>query len=100
MKATVTSKGQVTIPLPIRRRLALHKGTVLEFDEEADDLRVSKCADPDRMRSVIRHRGEGAGPQERRGMDGHAARAGATAAAQAAAMITACFPRLQVLVPA
>lgn len=53
MKATVTSKGQVTIPLPIRRRLALHKGTVLEFDEEADHLRATKCADPDRMRSVI-----------------------------------------------
>lgn len=53
MKATVTSKGQITIPLPIRRRLKLHKGTVLEFDEQADHLRATKAADGRRMRSVV-----------------------------------------------
>lgn len=53
MKATVTSKGQVTIPLPIRRKLALHKGTVLEFDEHADHLSATRCADLERMQSVI-----------------------------------------------
>jgi AbrB family looped-hinge helix DNA binding protein len=53
MKATVTSKGQITIPLPIRRRLQLHKGTVLEFDEDAECLKATKCVDADRMRSVI-----------------------------------------------
>jgi AbrB family looped-hinge helix DNA binding protein len=53
MKATVTSKGQITIPLPIRRRLKLEKGTVLEFDEKADHLEARKCADRERMRSVI-----------------------------------------------
>jgi len=53
MKATITSKGQITIPQPIRRKLKLHAGTVLEFDEVADHLRATKCADPARMRSII-----------------------------------------------
>ena len=53
MKATVTSKGQITIPLPIRRKLKLHRGTVLEFDEQADCLKATKAVDPERMRSVI-----------------------------------------------
>lgn len=53
MKATVTSKGQITIPLRIRRKLDLRKGTVLEFDEDAEWLKATKCVDPDRMRAVI-----------------------------------------------
>jgi AbrB family looped-hinge helix DNA binding protein len=53
MKATVTSKGQITIPLAIRRKLKLHTGTVLEFDEQAHCLKATKAIDPDRMRSVI-----------------------------------------------
>ncbi|MEO8197253.1 MAG: AbrB/MazE/SpoVT family DNA-binding domain-containing protein [Thermoanaerobaculia bacterium] len=35
MKATVTSKGQITIPAPLRRRFGLRAGTVLDFDENA-----------------------------------------------------------------
>ena len=53
MKATVTSKGQITIPLAIRRKLELRRGTVLEFDERADHLKATKCVDVARMRSVI-----------------------------------------------
>jgi AbrB family looped-hinge helix DNA binding protein len=53
MKATVTSKGQITIPLAIRRRLKLNTGTILEFDEAADYLKAVKCVDPERMRSAI-----------------------------------------------
>lgn len=53
MKATVTSKGQITIPLAVRRRLKLHQGTVLEFDETADHLKATKCADAERMHRVI-----------------------------------------------
>jgi AbrB family looped-hinge helix DNA binding protein len=53
MKATVTSKGQITIPLAIRRKLALHRGTVLEFDEGADHLKAAKSIDVGRMRAVI-----------------------------------------------
>ena len=53
MKATVTSKGQITIPLLIRRKLRLRTGTVLEFDEQADHLKARKAVDPERMRSAI-----------------------------------------------
>jgi bifunctional DNA-binding transcriptional regulator/antitoxin component of YhaV-PrlF toxin-antitoxin module len=53
MKATVTSKGQITIPLPIRRKLKLYTGPVLQFDEEAGCLRATKAADPERMRAII-----------------------------------------------
>ena len=49
----MTSKGQITIPFAIRRRLKLHRGTVLEFDERADHLKATKCVDVARMRSVI-----------------------------------------------
>lgn len=52
MKATVTSKGKVTIPAQIRRRLRIRTGTVLDFDEDADHLKAVKAADPERMRSV------------------------------------------------
>lgn len=53
VKATMTSKGQITIPLAIRRKLNLRAGTVLDFDEQADHLRALKCVDADRMRSAI-----------------------------------------------
>lgn len=42
MKATLTSKGQITIPAGIRKRLRLMPGDVLEFDEEAPFLKASK----------------------------------------------------------
>lgn len=32
IKATITSKGQVTIPLEVRKRLGLHQGDQIEFD--------------------------------------------------------------------
>ena len=32
IKATITSKGQVTIPLEVRKRLGLHQGDQVEFD--------------------------------------------------------------------
>ena len=38
MKATVTSKGQITIPQAIRQKLKLQPGTVLEFDEQVADI--------------------------------------------------------------
>lgn len=53
VKATVTSKGQITIPQAIRRKLGLQPGTVLDFDERADYLRANKRVDPARMRSVV-----------------------------------------------
>jgi AbrB family looped-hinge helix DNA binding protein len=45
MKATLTSKGQITIPLKIRQRLGLKPGHQLEFDETAPFLKAVKVVD-------------------------------------------------------
>ena len=45
MKATLTSKGQITIPLKIRERLGLKPGQQLEFDENAPFLKAVKVVD-------------------------------------------------------
>ncbi len=42
MKATLTSKGQITIPVDIRKRLHLKPGDILEFDEKAPFLKATK----------------------------------------------------------
>ena len=42
MKATLTSKWQITIPLPIRLKLHLKAGDTLDFDESAPFLKASK----------------------------------------------------------
>jgi AbrB family looped-hinge helix DNA binding protein len=47
MKATLTSKGQVTIPISIRNRLRLKAGDVLEFDESAPFLKATKTVPPE-----------------------------------------------------
>jgi antitoxin PrlF len=39
-KATVTGKGQVTLPQRIRERLGIETGDKLLFDIEGDELRV------------------------------------------------------------
>ena len=47
MHATVTSKGQVTIPKPIRDRLQLEPGDKIDFTlDEAGDLRVTPVTVP------------------------------------------------------
>jgi AbrB family looped-hinge helix DNA binding protein len=53
MKDAVTSKGQITIPQAIRKKLDLQPGTVLDFDDRADHLKATKRVDPARMRSVV-----------------------------------------------
>lgn len=53
MKATLTSKGQITIPAKIRRKLGLRPGQVLDFDEDAPYLKAVPAFDEDAMRSVI-----------------------------------------------
>jgi len=42
MIATVTSKGQVTIPKTVREHLGLEKGVHLDFDENAPFLKARK----------------------------------------------------------
>lgn len=53
MRATITSKGQITIPVRIREKLDLKAGDVLEFDEEAACLKGHKVFDPEAMYAVI-----------------------------------------------
>lgn len=44
MRSTVSEKGQVTIPKPIRERLGIRAGEVLEFDEQPDGAVVARKA--------------------------------------------------------
>lgn len=46
MKATLTTKGQITIPVRIRERLGLKSGQVLEFDETAPYLKATRVIEP------------------------------------------------------
>src|ERR1035437_8279288 len=46
MKATLTSKGQITIPLVVRKSLRLKAGDVLNFDENASILTARRVIDP------------------------------------------------------
>ncbi len=53
MQSTLTSKGQITIPSALRRKLHLKAGDVLDFDEDASFLKATKQVDEKRMRSVL-----------------------------------------------
>ncbi len=53
MKAALTSKGQITIPKPIRDRMGLKPGDILEFDENVTYLKARRAFDEKRMRSVV-----------------------------------------------
>lgn len=53
MKATITSKGQITIPVRVRRRLGLKPGDVVDFDETADCLLAHPTFDAEKMRSAL-----------------------------------------------
>jgi len=47
MKATVSEKGQVTIPKPLRARLGIRPGVVLEFEAENGRLVARKAVGRD-----------------------------------------------------
>jgi antitoxin PrlF len=43
MSATVTVKGQVTIPKHIRQRAGIHAGADVEFQARDDEIVLRKC---------------------------------------------------------
>lgn len=53
MKATITSKGQITIPAAVRERLGLKTGQVLEFDETAPYLKAVPTFDEKKMWATL-----------------------------------------------
>ncbi|MGI9115925.1 MAG: AbrB/MazE/SpoVT family DNA-binding domain-containing protein [Chthoniobacterales bacterium] len=53
MTATITSKGQITIPAHIRRKLRLKPGDVLEFDEHAGCLKAHALTDAKKARALF-----------------------------------------------
>ena len=56
----VTSKGQVTIPLEVRRALGIHAGSDVQFQIEETGARL--VVDPDgAAREIARMRGAGSG---------------------------------------
>jgi AbrB family looped-hinge helix DNA binding protein len=53
MKARIAERGQVTIPKPLRQRLGMNPGTVLEFSEENGRLVAVKAAGADPVSEVF-----------------------------------------------
>jgi len=53
MTATITSKGQITIPAKIREKLRLKPGQVLKFDETTPFLKAQRVFDEGRARAVL-----------------------------------------------
>jgi antitoxin PrlF len=53
MKTTVSEKGQVTIPKPLRHRLGIRTGQVLEVKEERGRLVVTKLEATDPVAEVF-----------------------------------------------
>ena len=48
-RSTVSEKGQVTLPKPLRDALGIRTGDRLEFELDGDAIRVSKRPDRDRL---------------------------------------------------
>jgi len=57
MKSTLTSKGQITLPVELRRRLNLKTGDVLEFDEKAPYIKAVKPYDKNHFRASLQDLG-------------------------------------------
>lgn len=53
MTATITSKGQITIPLSIRRKLHLNPGDQIEFDEDAAVLIARRVVNRDHWNRTV-----------------------------------------------
>jgi len=64
--ATVTSKGQVTLPVSIRRKLGLRKGSKLIFLEDGREVRLLAGTDLERRFAVFERRAVEIGLTRRR----------------------------------
>lgn len=51
--ATVTSKGQITLPVSVRKRLGLRKGSKIVFLEAGEEVRIFKEEDLERRFAVF-----------------------------------------------
>src|SRR3989337_3973838 len=63
--ATVTSKGQVTLPASIRRKLGLRKGSKLIFLEEGREVRLLAGGDLEKRFALFDRRAMAAGVTRR-----------------------------------
>ncbi len=59
MRAKVAERGQVTIPKPLRDRLGIRPGTILEFREEAGRLIAVKVETLDPIDQIYGQLGQG-----------------------------------------
>jgi AbrB family looped-hinge helix DNA binding protein len=53
MTSTISSKGQITLPASLRKRLGWKTGMKLEFDEQGEYLIARPAFDIAEMRSVL-----------------------------------------------
>lgn len=51
--ATVTSKGQITLPVSVRKRLGLRKGSKIVFLEAGEEVRIVREEDLERRFAVF-----------------------------------------------
>lgn len=51
----VSTKGQVTIPLPIREQLGLDPGTEVEFELDGDSARLRRVDGLSRGAAIVAH---------------------------------------------
>jgi len=59
MRGVVAERGQVTIPKPIRDRLGIKPGTILEFTEESGHFIVEKAVTTDGLDQAYGKFGKG-----------------------------------------
>lgn len=53
MQATITTKGQITIPLKIRQKFHLNPGDRIEFDEDSPTLTARRVVDRGQWNGAI-----------------------------------------------